>query len=70
MWTDFKELQKTKKIQHPDTKTNIRVVKRKNNQIYNDQISVLANLFSSVFSLPHLHLSDKKQKYFKSVVYK
>lgn len=51
-------------------KTSILVVQRINNQIYNDQISVLVNFFSCVFSLPHLQLSDTKQKYFKSVVYK
>lgn len=31
---------------------------------------VLANLFSWAFSLPHLQLSNMKQQYFKSVVYK
>lgn len=40
-----------------------KVIQRKNNQIYNDQISVLANFFSCAFSLPHLQLSDRKQKY-------
>lgn len=44
-------------------KTSILVVQRINNQIYNDQISVLANLFSCVFSFPHLQLSDMKQKF-------
>lgn len=65
IWTDFKKPQKNKKIQHPNTKINILVVQRKNNQIYNDKISVLANLFSCVFSFPHLQFSDMNQKIFQ-----